>query len=434
MTTAIAVEGLSKRYKLGEGERQSYATLRDTVAEMAGRSWSRVSRAASRTKAAKPDRTRDLWALRDVGFEVRAGEAVGIVGRNGAGKSTLMKVLSRITTPTHGRIQIRGRLGSLLEVGTGFHPELTGRENIMLNGAIMGMNRREILRKFGAIVEFAELERFIDTPVKRYSSGMYVRLAFAVAAHMEPDILLIDEVLSVGDVAFQRKCMDHTKRLLQRNATIMVVSHNMFAVRSMCDRSIYLDQGRITHDGPTEDIVRIYDREGRLDMLPWASAEVGSDPRKCPIYIKELELTDAQGSPCTLFRLGDQMRLRLHFEVTEPVRSPNFGIGIVRSDGVACCHYNTHLGGFPTGTIERAGVLELLTPPIKLISDIYNILILIRDSRTDRLLCAQTAKTFHVRHPVLSNEYGVFHEEGQWAWVDDANASTPHEATEGALA
>jgi lipopolysaccharide transport system ATP-binding protein len=223
--------------------------------------------------------------------------------------------------------------------------------------------------------------------------------------------------------------MDHTKRLLQRNATIMVVSHNMFAVRSMCDRSIYLDQGRITHDGPTEDIVRVYEREGRLDMLQWAGGEVGSDPTRCPVYVKHIELGDAHGRPCALFRLGDRLRLRLHYEVNEPVRDPSFGIGIIRSDGVACCHYSSHLDGFRTGTLEEGGVLELLTPPLKLISDTYTIHLLIRDSRSDRLLCAQAAKTFHVRDAVLSTEYGVFHEAGQWS--RDVAANPAHGACGG---
>src|SRR5438874_2214044 len=216
MTPAIRVENVSKHYHLGALKKNGkYGTLRESIMGAVSAPIKRLRR----MRAGKPDEVADesLWALRDVSFTIRPGESVGIIGRNGAGKSTLLKVLSRITPPTRGGVQITGRVGSLLEVGTGFHPELTGRENVFLNGAIIGMSRREIARKFERIVDFAEVQKFIDTPVKRYSSGMYVRLAFSVAAHMEPDILLIDEVLSVGDLSFQRKCMDHAKKMLERN-------------------------------------------------------------------------------------------------------------------------------------------------------------------------------------------------------------------------
>ena len=206
--------------------------LAESIANAVSKSWRRLQTLA--TGGETLEDTSELWALRDVSFTIGAGEAVGIVGRNGAGKSTLLKILSNITPPTDGQITIQGRVGSLLEVGTGFHPELTGRENIFLNGAIVGMSRREISEKYNDIVGFSEIGKFIDTPVKRYSSGMYVKLAFAVAAHMEPEILLLDEVLSVGDLAFQRKCMEHARRLLSRKATLLFVSHNMFAIKAMC--------------------------------------------------------------------------------------------------------------------------------------------------------------------------------------------------------
>src|SRR2546421_12758153 len=200
-------------------------------------------------RTGEEDRGDEVWALKDVSFQVKRGEVLGIVGRNGAGKSTLLKVLSRITNPTAGRVHLRGRVGSLLEVGTGFHPELTGRENVYLNGAILGMPRREIARKFDEIVAFAEVERFIDTPVKRYSSGMYLRLAFAVAAHLDPDVLLVDEVLSVGDAEFQRKSLGKMREVTGEGRTILFVSHNMAAIRALCDRVILLDAGRVVLDG-----------------------------------------------------------------------------------------------------------------------------------------------------------------------------------------
>ncbi len=239
--------------------------------------------------------------MKDVSFNVRRGESVGIIGRNGAGKSTLLKILSRITPPTSGEVTLRGRVGSLLEVGTGFHPELTGRENVFLNGAIIGMGRKEIAAKFDDIVDFSEIRQFIDTPVKRYSSGMYVRLAFAVAAHLEPDILLLDEVLAVGDLAFQRKCMEHAKRLAERGVTLLLVSHNMFAIKSMCDRAIYVAKGQVVADGRTEEVTQRYENDSRMQMAAWAEGAVGNDPTKCPIRFTEVEVLDESGREASMF-------------------------------------------------------------------------------------------------------------------------------------
>jgi lipopolysaccharide transport system ATP-binding protein len=414
MQTAISIENVSKYYRLGARQASRYRTLRESVTETAVASLRRFRRGSAQSSDSKSS---DLWALKDVSLDIRQEDAVGIIGRNGSGKSTLLKVLSRITAPTGGRIRIRGRVGSLLEVGTGFHPELTGRENVFLNGAIIGMSRKEIASKFDAIVEFAEIDRFIDTPVKRYSSGMYVRLAFSVAAHMEPDILLIDEVLSVGDLAFQRKCMEHAKRLRQRGATLLFVSHNMFAIKAMCDRAIYLSGGRVALDGTTEEVARLYDQEGRLDMASWATGMVGSDPTKCPIHIQQFELLDESGEPRTIYKHGERMRIRLHFRANETVENPNFSLGIVRSDDVSCCNYNTTLDRFDTGTISGNGIIELLTPPIKLVVDLYSIQIMIWDKNIQKLICAQSGKNFHVSDPVLNTEFGVYHEAAQWSWA-----------------
>jgi len=247
---SIKVEGLSKLYRISHLSGQR--TVRDAVHHGARLVWRRLR------WNTKPTRE-EFWALRDVNFELKAGEVVGIIGRNGAGKSTLLKVLSRITEPTKGRITLRGRIASLLEVGTGFHPELTGRDNIYLNGAIHGLSRAEITRKFDQIVEFAEVSRFLDTPVKRYSSGMYVRLAFAVAAHLEPDILIVDEVLAVGDSAFQRKCLGKIREVsTEEGRTVLFVSHNLASVRQLCSRAILLEQGRVAFDGPTAEALAAY--------------------------------------------------------------------------------------------------------------------------------------------------------------------------------
>jgi lipopolysaccharide transport system ATP-binding protein len=250
MTTAIRATGLGKRYELGRSLQRD-RTLRESLVESAGG----LMRSFRRDGTAE---ARELWALRDVSFEIAEGQAVGLIGSNGAGKSTLLKLLTRVTAPTVGRAEIHGRVGSLLEVGTGFHPDLTGRENVFLNGAILGMRGAEIARKFDEIVAFAEVERFIDTPVKRYSSGMYLRLAFAVAAHLEPEVLLVDEVLAVGDAAFQRKCLGKMSDVAASGRTVVFVSHNLVAVQRLCRRALWLREGRVVDDGEAGQVVARY--------------------------------------------------------------------------------------------------------------------------------------------------------------------------------
>ncbi|HSF60171.1 MAG TPA: ABC transporter ATP-binding protein [Gaiellaceae bacterium] len=247
MSTAIVTEELCKRYRIGELQ-STYGTLRDSLAAAAKRLVHRDHR----------PHYEEIWALRDVSLEVPEGQVLGVIGRNGAGKSTLLRILTRITTPTSGRAEIHGRVGSLLEVGTGFHPELTGRENVFLNGSVLGMKQREIQGKFDEIVEFAGIEQFVDTPVKRYSSGMSVRLAFAVAAHLEPEILLVDEVLAVGDAEFQRRCLGRMEDLSESGRTVVFVSHQMQAVSQLCDRAILLERGRVVRDGPSGEVVAHY--------------------------------------------------------------------------------------------------------------------------------------------------------------------------------
>lgn len=252
--TIIRVEDLGKKYVIAHQAKGHYLTLRDTIADRA--------KSLGRLLGTRKKRTRspseEFWALKDVSFDVKQGDRLGIIGRNGAGKSTLLKILSRITEPSRGEITIHGRVASLLEVGTGFHPELTGRENIFLNGAILGMSKAEIRKKFDEIVDFAEVEKFLDTPVKRYSSGMYVRLAFAVAAHLEPEILVVDEVLAVGDVKFQKKCLGKMREVGSSGRTILFVSHTMNTVESLCTRGIVLQSGRLQFDGSAQDAVQFY--------------------------------------------------------------------------------------------------------------------------------------------------------------------------------
>jgi lipopolysaccharide transport system ATP-binding protein len=255
----ISVDNLSKRYLIGHRSGSyRYTALRDVIGREV-RNFIRKGLDFCRGKQIiQGDDVEELWALKDVSFTVSSGEVIGVIGSNGAGKSTLLKILSRITEPTEGQVRLRGRVGSLLEIGTGFHPELTGRENIFLNGAILGMTQREIRSKFDEIVAFAEVEKFLDTPVKHYSSGMYVRLAFAVAAHLEPEILIVDEVLAVGDVAFQKKCLGKMQDVADSGRTVLFVSHNMSAINTLCQRSVYLENGRVKAIGPTREIVPEY--------------------------------------------------------------------------------------------------------------------------------------------------------------------------------
>jgi lipopolysaccharide transport system ATP-binding protein len=252
--TVIRVENLSKKYIIGHQKQERYTALRDVLANQVKSIGQIFSRNGDKTDPAHEE----FWALKDVSFEIKQGDRVGIIGRNGAGKSTLLKILSRITEPTSGKISIKGRVASLLEVGTGFHPELTGRENIYLNGAILGMDRIEIKKKFDEIVAFAEVEKFLDTPVKRYSSGMYVRLAFAVAAHLEPEILIVDEVLAVGDAQFQKKCLGKMEDVGKEGRTVIFVSHNMGAIRSLCSIGIYLEKGQVKNSGSMETVIDSY--------------------------------------------------------------------------------------------------------------------------------------------------------------------------------
>ncbi|HEX6823784.1 MAG TPA: ABC transporter ATP-binding protein [Candidatus Sulfotelmatobacter sp.] len=282
---AIRCEGLAKRYEIGE--REAYKTIRDVITDAVAAPFRRLRSAALRSSNGNGSQDKPtIWALKDVSFEIKRGEVVGIIGRNGAGKSTLLKILSRITEPTRGSVEVWGRVGSLLEVGTGFHPELTGRDNIFLNGAILGMKKTEIARKFDEIVAFAEVEKFIDTPVKRYSSGMYVRLAFAVAAHMETEILLVDEVLAVGDAQFQKKCLGKMDDIAKHGRTVLFVSHSMASVQTLCERAVLLNRGMVETDGRVDEVVTIY-LSGQLPELATSSSPEGVRITKATAFWSE---------------------------------------------------------------------------------------------------------------------------------------------------
>jgi lipopolysaccharide transport system ATP-binding protein len=334
--TVIRAENLGKRYLIGHNaEPERYTALRDVIARGArGLARSAADLARGRPLVAG-DTTEEFWALRDVSFEVKRGEVVGIIGRNGAGKSTLLKVLSRITEPTEGRVTIKGRVASLLEVGTGFHPELTGRENIYLNGAILGMTRAEIRARFDEIVAFAEVERFLDTPVKRYSSGMYVRLAFAVAAYLEPEILVVDEVLAVGDAEFQRKCLGKMGDIAGHGRTVLFVSHNMGAIRALCQRSLLILRGMAIEDGDTAAVIQRY-ISSSLDESTCCQY-VGSSERhkyqQSVGYIKRIILSDKNGSQRSIFNIFDPFTVTVEFSVSRKVMDVYLGFSFVNQSG-----------------------------------------------------------------------------------------------------
>lgn len=395
---AIRAEGLGKRYKIG-ARRSEHISLRETLESSVRGLFS-----------GKQKPKGDFWALRNASFEIKRGENVGIIGLNGAGKSTLLKVLSRIVTPTEGQAVVKGRLGAFLEVGTGFHRELTGRENVYLYGSILGMERSEVAAKFDSIAEFSEIEKFIDTPVKHYSSGMYVRLAFAVAAHLDPDILLLDEVLAVGDFMFQKKCLDFAKSLESRGSTILFVSHNMFSIKSMCPRVIYLRDGEVVFDGPTEEGLAIYERDAKLKHLHWYQP-----PENSAVEITNVEMLSENGEPCAVFDHGDRMRIRISYNAPTPVEAPNFHCAIRRMDDLLCCNFNSVADGVLIDSIEGEGTLEFITESMPLVSEQYRVEVLIRPRGFETVVAAQTGASFHVRHEQFNAEgFGVFHRKADW--------------------
>ena len=372
-TPAIRISDLSKQYRLGEVCSVAYDTLRDTLADAARTSWRKLLRRQARTSPPVEDKT--FWALQDVTFDVQPGEVVGVVGRNGAGKSTFLKILSRITEPTRGSVELYGRVGSLLEVGTGFHPELTGRENIFLNGAILGMSRREIKHKFDAIVAFAEIDRFLDTPVKRYSSGMYVRLAFAVASHLEPEILIVDEVLAVGDAQFQQKCLGRMNEVRNQGRTVLFVSHNMSAVRSLCTRAVLLEKGRLALDGSTSEVVDRYIQAGQVqdssrDIPENAERITNGQARMCSVAVSDL-----QGGPASQLYFGQPFKVTFECELFEDVPDGHFEVSISNSDGMHILYATTIAGGRPAqyltaGRHEVSAVLDTVLLPRRYMVDI----------------------------------------------------------------
>jgi len=367
---AIKVEGLSKQYQIG-GRKKTYGTLRDTLANAFVAPFRRAGKLmrGQATSAAELDET--IWALKDISFSVKHGDVVGIIGRNGAGKSTLLKILSRITEPTEGRIRIRGRVSSLLEVGTGFHPELTGRENVYLNSAILGMRKTEVNRKFDEIVAFSEIEKFLDTPVKFYSSGMRVRLAFAVAAHLQPDILLVDEVLAVGDAAFQQKCLGKMGNVAKQGRTVLFVSHNMPAVLSLCTKAHWLDNGEFAYSGSVDSTVKRYLQSTiSASMMPLAERKDRNGDGSVLLTSISVESVNKQKGTSTI-SCTDGLCIKIGYQAAKTLQRPRFSISIYSHTNVRIYRLESEATGELQERLAPSGQVTCITEPIHLIPGQY---------------------------------------------------------------
>jgi lipopolysaccharide transport system ATP-binding protein len=375
MAFAIHAENLGKEYRIGS-KRRSYRMMREVMADAVTSPFRYARRMIRRQKAGA--RYEKFWALRNVSFEVTPGEVVGVIGRNGAGKSTLLKILSRITEPTEGRARIYGRVGSLLEVGTGFHPELTGRENIFLNGAILGMSRLDIQRKFDEIVDFAEVEKFIETPVKQYSSGMYLRLAFAVAAHLEPDILLVDEVLAVGDAAFQKKCLGKMSDVANQGRTVLFVSHNMPAIQTLCQRVILLASGSIQCDGLPEDVIQQYlplSNDQGVAEFGAETVRVGSGKAR----FRRIRLLNEEQEVVSAVPMGKGCSLELEFETTVPLKTPYVSVRLQSPLRGSLVDWNTNVTHGAIPPMRHGGTMRLNIDRLDLLPGTYYLTLLLHD-------------------------------------------------------
>lgn len=374
MTIIISAEGLGKKYFINHEPLERYTTLRDVLATRTKRVARTLTRPFSASEKDEAATREDFWALRDVSFEIREGDRVGIIGRNGAGKSTLLKIMSRITEPSVGRVRITGRVASLLEVGTGFHPELTGRENVFLNGAILGMTKAEIKRKFDEIVTFSEMEKFLDTPVKRYSSGMAVRLAFAVAAHLEPEILIVDEVLAVGDINFQKKCLGKMKEVAGQGRTVLFVSHNMAAIENLCDTGILLNRGQIAFTGDVQAVIARYAAEnssasgGSVDLAERKERRYG--PKEYARFTA-LRLVDLHERSVEFVQMGQPVKFLLDVDISRPRDDFEVGVRITNLYGVPVHELVSNWEGFQSISKSGPTTVEAAVPAVYLFPGDY---------------------------------------------------------------
>jgi lipopolysaccharide transport system ATP-binding protein len=414
---SIEVEHLAKRYRIGALEESGQ--LRERLIAL-------LKRPFGSSKAEW------IWALRDISFNVRQGEVVGILGRNGAGKSTLLKILSRITQPTSGSVRVGGRVASLLEVGTGFHDELSGRENIYLNGSILGMRQREVARHFDAIVDFSGVGQFLDTPIKRYSSGMRLRLGFAVAAHLEPDILVVDEVLAVGDAGFQKKCIAAMEGLRGRGRTVLFVSHNMAAVENLCSRGIWIEGGKVHKDGPAAEVIRAYLASYSADGGSTCELQFDSRVGNGEVRFTRLEYLSPDGEPGAVVRSGGALRMRLHFHASEMVRHPSFGFRLFGGMGTlvtetSAAHHGVSIPSIGPGD----GHVDIEIDYLNLIAGRYALSFWVTASSGTTIYDGDVRATLEVEQAdvygsgrALDSRFGIVFYRQRWA-VRAANEAAP---------
>jgi lipopolysaccharide transport system ATP-binding protein len=402
--TIISVEQLGKKYEIAhQRESARYKTLRETITFKARDVLNRWRFRNGSNGAGRATRE-EFWALKDVSFEVKRGEVLGIIGRNGAGKSTLLKILSRITEPSRGRVRLRGRVASLLEVGTGFHPELTGRENIYLNGAILGMSKAEIKRKFDEIVAFSEVEKFLDTPVKRYSSGMYVRLAFAVAAHLEPEILIVDEVLAVGDTIFQAKCLGKMRDVSAGGRTVLFVSHNITAILQLCTRGLLMKSGTLSLEGPIVDVANAYfgdtinSTSGEFDLTSHPARSSRSRP-----IIRRIRLYGAGGIPTRLLTPDEECYVELDYESSDMVKDPRWAIAIEDAVGRRIMTFASYFHGCSSPPLFGNGTIRCSIGALGLGAGQYLLSVSVGDALSGLIDSADGVAQFEVR---WNNNYG----------------------------
>lgn len=394
---AIRVEDLSKQYRIG-GKQDTYRTFRDVLADTFTSPFRKIKNLLGNQAYGAAGLHEILWALQDVSFEVERGEVLGIIGRNGAGKSTLLKILSRITEPTKGSIDIYGRVGALLEVGTGFHPELTGRENVYLNGSILGMSRQEIARKFDEIIDFSGVEQFIDTPVKHYSSGMGLRLGFAVAAHLEPEILIVDEVLAVGDAEFQKKCITKMGDVSHEGKTVLFVSHNLGAIEGLCNRAIWLDKGSIVQEGDVSSVI--------ADYLAATTSGYFFNQDTGPLQLKKVVLRNQHGVETTTFAPGDDIEVAVSYFAAERIPKPHFWVGVYnRLGGVMGA--NMLLDGYSPDYVEGEGTLICCFRSVPLLPQSYTVKVGCRDAgQKEFLISTHEVATFNINGRLA--DYGLY--------------------------
>lgn len=413
---AIAtLDRVSKRYRLG---------LSRTSLPVLASGW--IRRALSRTSKASAGRD-ELWALRDVSFSLNRGQSLALVGPNGAGKSTILKLLANITQPTEGRVDVNGRLSALIELGAGFHPDLTGRDNAFLNGTILGLSRKEIQRRFDEIVDFSGLERFIDTPVKRYSSGMVVRLGFAVAACIEPDVLLVDEVLAVGDAAFSRKCLARIESLIEKGTTIVFVSHNLYLVKSVCRQALYLRDGRVQLSGETNDIIRVYERDLHHERIERVAR--GEQPH--PGSHGQVEITDVEvigpgGTPGSQLSSRDAVEVRIRYAAYADLGQVQVSVWIWRADGLLCCMLRSSLQGIDVKVRRGIGTVSIRLDPLQLASGAYFVEAYVLDA-SDALTLTPTggqSAWFTVLGAAHEQNATVFEPHASWSHAPGASSGT----------